>query len=289
MKRRSGFTFVELVFVLCILVTLIALLLPAIQSARELARKAQCANNLMQLGIAIASYAGAHSVLPPGVVNETGPIENLPFGYHHSWIVQILPYIDQQNLYNHLDLEKSAYDPANDTAAHTFINTLYCPSDPARRTNHYAGCHHDVDEPINSDNHGVLYLNSCVRYDQIDDGPAFTILLGEMQGEGLSLGWISGTRATLRNTGMPFERPKRNSSAKVILDRSELFAEVEAQVDEGTWPVELTGGFSSFHSSSSNFLFCDGSLRSVKRTIERHVYQRLGNRADGEPISSDTY
>ena len=61
-----------------IIAILICLLLPAVQSARESARRAQCTNNLMQLGIAIGSYASTHSVLPPGVVNDTGPIKNLP-------------------------------------------------------------------------------------------------------------------------------------------------------------------------------------------------------------------
>ena len=71
---------------------------------REAARRAQCSNNLMQLGIGMASYVSTHSVLPPGVVNDKGPIENLPVGYHHSWVVQILPFIGAGNTYNHLDL-----------------------------------------------------------------------------------------------------------------------------------------------------------------------------------------
>ena len=106
MTRRTGFTFVELIFVWRLSPCLIALLLPAVQSAREAARRAQCSNNLMQLGIALGSYASTHSVLPPGVVNDTGPIENLPRGYHHSWVVQILPFIGSQNIYNHFDINE---------------------------------------------------------------------------------------------------------------------------------------------------------------------------------------
>ena len=92
-RRRPGFTLIEMMIGVSIIVVLIALLLPAIQAAREAARRAQCANNLMQLGIAMGSYISTHSVFPPGVVNDTGPIRNLPEGYHHSWVVQILPFI----------------------------------------------------------------------------------------------------------------------------------------------------------------------------------------------------
>ena len=287
MKRRPGFTFVELIFVGVIIVILIALLLPAVQSARESARRTQCSNNLMQLGIAMGSYASTHSVLPPGVVNQTGPIKNLPFGYHHSWVVQLLPFIGQQNTYNHFDLKKSVYDPANDTAAATTINTLNCPSDPMHRLSHFAGCHHDLDAAINSDNHGVLYLNSRVRYDEIGDGPAYTILLGENADADPTLGWVSGTRSTLRSTGFPPELPKRSGSFVSPRERTELFEYVDSLAQDGSWPVGLTGGFSSYHGGAANFLFCDGSVRLLKNSINRQIYRLLGNRADGEMIGSD--
>ena len=130
MQRRPGFTLFELLVVVSIIAILISLLLPAVQSARESARRAQCSNNLMQLGIALGSYASTHMVLPPGVVNETGPIQNLPRGYHHSWIVQILPFMGQGNIYHHVNVKVSVYDTVNDTVAGITIATLMCPSDP---------------------------------------------------------------------------------------------------------------------------------------------------------------
>jgi prepilin-type processing-associated H-X9-DG protein len=290
MKSRPGFTFVELIFVGVIIVILIALLLPAVQSARESARRAQCSGNLMQLGIGLGSYASAHSVLPPGVVNDTGPIANLPYGYHHNWVIQALPFIGQQNTYNHFDLKKSVYDPVQDTVAGIMIGTLMCPSDPSRSNINYAGCHHDVDAAIRSDNHGVLYLNSRVRYDEITDGPGYTILLGEISGSGPSLGWASGTRSTLRNTGPPLVRASFDSTGLTSQSaRDVAFDMVDALAEEGSWPVDLTGGFSSFHSAAANFLFCDGSVRSLMNSIDRRVYRLLGNRADGEMIGSDHY
>jgi prepilin-type processing-associated H-X9-DG protein len=290
MTSRPGFTFVELIFVGVIIVILIALLLPAVQSAREAARRAQCSGNLMQLGIGIGSYASAHSVLPPGVVNDTGPIKNLPYGYHHNWVIQALPFIGQQNTYNHFDLKKSVYDPVHDTVAGIMIATLMCPSDWSRGSINYAGCHHDVDAAIRSDNHGVLYLNSRVRYDEITDGPGYTILLGEISGSGPSLGWASGTRSTLRNTGPPLVQPMFVSAKFASQSaRDVAFERVDALAEEGSWPVDLTGGFSSCHSGAANFLFCDGSVRSLKNSIDRHVYRLLGNRADGEMIGFDHY
>jgi len=290
MRSRPGFTLVELLLVMTIIVILIALLLPAVQSVRESARRAQCANNLMQLGIAMGSYASTHSVFPPGVVSETGPIKNLPEGYHHSWVVQILPYLDQQNAYNHLDLSKSAYHAANDTVAGLQIATLMCPSDPGLAIMSYAGCHHDEEAAIAADNRGVLYLNSRVRYDEIVDGLSYTIMLGEINRDELSLGWISGTRASLRNTGHPFSKALyNNSSGTWPLTRDELFDFVGYMADDGSWPVDSSGGFKSFHTAVGNFLFCDGSVRAVKYAINERVFRLLGSRNDGELIGTDEY
>ena len=290
MRRPDGFTLVELLVVMMIITILIALLLPAIQSARESARRGQCANNLMQLGMAIGSYASTHSVFPPGVVNEKGPIQNLPTGYHHSWVVQILPYVGQQNLHNHFDLNKSVYDPAHDTVASTMIATLLCPSSPGPNIINYAGCHNDLLAAIAADNNGVLYLNSRVRREEIKDGAANTILVGEISGSEPSLGWVSGTRSTLRTTGPPLDRGRFSKTlATFRSERDELFDSIEYLADEGSWPVDATGGFSSYHPALCNFLFCDGAVRSLKLAIDVRVYRLLGNRADGEMIGADQY
>src|SRR5438445_10225759 len=103
MRRRPAFTMIELLVVIAIIAILIGILLPAVQSAREMARRVQCTNNLLQLGIALGNYASTHGVLPPGVVNDKGPILNRPQGYHHGWAVQILPFIERGNVYRRFD------------------------------------------------------------------------------------------------------------------------------------------------------------------------------------------
>jgi prepilin-type N-terminal cleavage/methylation domain-containing protein/prepilin-type processing-associated H-X9-DG protein len=293
MARRRGFTLIEMLMVVMIIAVLIALLLPAVQSAREVARATQCRNNLMQIGVALGNYASTHRVFPPGVVNDKGPISNLPKGYHMGWAVQILPFLEQANLHRRIDFREGVYAKANSTAFESGVRTFLCPSDWRPRSMSYMGCHHDIEAPIDSDNHGVLYLNSRVRYEDITDGPSYTILLGEARG-GASLGWASGTRATLRNMGH-----RVNERDSLVLPPSQWrylaqtttpeAGEVETLVLGGLLPKQYVGGFSSWHPSGANFLLCDGSAQFIKETNDLRVLQRLGNRSDGELVSDDQF
>jgi prepilin-type N-terminal cleavage/methylation domain-containing protein/prepilin-type processing-associated H-X9-DG protein len=296
MNHRPAFTLIELAVVVAIIAILIALLLPAVQSARSAARLAMCSNNLLQLGIALGNYASLHRVFPPGVVNDKGPVLNLPTGYHFSWVVQILPFIGQNNVYQRFDFSQSVYHPANLTAREVRIATFWCPQNGRRSAVGYVGCHNDVEAPIDATNHGVLYLNSRVSYDDITDGSQFTILVGEINGTSPTLGWASGTRATLRNTGRPINEPEIGLSASgtpasspgLTAKRSELDA-IESLVTGGLLPIGYSGGFSSWHSGAANFLLCDGSVRLLHDSIDQVVYRRLGNRSDGEMVSGDEF
>ncbi len=89
---------IELLVVIAIIIIIISLLLPAILEAREAARRTHCLNNLKQLTLALHNYTLVHTVFPPGVVNDEGPILNEPEGYHHNWLEQILPEIDAKLL-----------------------------------------------------------------------------------------------------------------------------------------------------------------------------------------------
>lgn len=211
--RSAGFTLVELLVVIAIIGILVALLLPAVQSCREFARSTSCQNNLLQLSLALHNYENAHLHYPAGTLNDTGPISNAPQGYHHSWLSQLLPYFEQQALDRQIDRSKSVYDRVNLPARKFSLQLLLCPSDSfgawERFPSNYAGCHHDVEAPIDENQAGVFVLNKTFSRRDISDGLGYTLLIGEKLPDHWEMGWMSGTRATLRNTGTPI-----NASAK---------------------------------------------------------------------------
>lgn len=284
MRRRSGFTLIELLVVIAIIAVLIALLLPAVQQAREAARRTQCKNSLCQIGLAIHNYEMAHNVLPPGSVNPTGPIRSEPQGYHMSWAVQILPYLEQQNAFRSIDFSVGAYDPRNEKSRKLAIPTYICPSDFRYPTgdqpsfpSSFAGVHHDEEAPIDHGNHGTFVLNLAVPLDSVTDGTSSTLFIGEKALSENELGWISGTRATLRNAG-----------ERINLHLNQLRHQFPIQSGSGSSPLaaEQVGGFSSHHSGGAHFLLGDGAVRFVGQNIEESLYRRLANRSDGDPVEA---
>jgi len=160
----------------------------------------------------------------------------------------------------------------------------------------YAGCHNDVEAPIAADNNGLLYLNSRIAYDDITDGPACTILLGEIAAGSATFGWASGTRASLRNTGHQINGPEESTALKGPSTRNSAGRSAQADLDaaaslveDGILPIDFVGGFSSYHPMGSNFLFADGSARFIKSSIQRDVFHSLGNRADGNLVGDDAF
>ena len=202
-ERRTAFTLVELLVVIAIIGILVALLLPAVQAAREAARRISCTNNLTQLILAVQNYEMSYRAYPPGTLEEKGPIVNEAKGYHHNWVSRLLPYIEEKNTYNHIDFAVGVYDEKNAPVRKVRMSSLECPSMPFapaadRGFSCYAGVHHDLDEPIDTTNHGVFFLNSAIRYEDISDGSAHTLFLGEKLPDAQNdLGWMSGTRWTL--------------------------------------------------------------------------------------------
>jgi prepilin-type processing-associated H-X9-DG protein len=292
-SRWPAFTIIELLLVVAIIAVLIALILPAVQSSRETSRRAQCSRNLMQIGVALANYASTHKVLPPGVVNDKGPISNVPAGYHYGWAVQILPYLEQTPIYREFDFSQSVYAPRNDTARGHRIQSFLCPSDGANALTNYAACHHDVEAPIAADNKGVFFLNSRISYDDLSDGPAFTIFIGEFRGHAPTLGWAVGTMSSLRNTGQPinFDDLLGGLAAPAMVgSRSSDVSEFGSLLKNGGLPANYVGFFSSQHSGGgANFLLGDGSVRFLTQKIDTDVYRSLANRADGNLISDDEF
>jgi len=290
-QTAAGFTLIELLIVVATIGTLVFLLLPAIQSSREVARRVQCSKNLMQLGIALANYASSHRVFPPGVVNDRGPILNTPRGYHFGWAAFVLPFLEAESVYRNFNFHESVYAPSNETARSRRINIFSCPSDPiGGGLTSYAACHHDVEAPIDVDNHGVFYLNSRIGYDDLLDGPAFTILLGETRRSGPT--WAAGTAATLRNTGSPINADPPLSQlppAGAARSFQPGLGSLDEGIPSGIVPVDFVGGFLSHHPMGANFLLGDGSVRLIQQTVSNRVYRSLAHRADGNLISDDEF
>jgi prepilin-type N-terminal cleavage/methylation domain-containing protein/prepilin-type processing-associated H-X9-DG protein len=282
-KNHKAFTLVELLVVIAIIGILIALLLPAVQAAREAARRCSCTNNLSQVILAVQNYNMAHSVYPPGTIDEKGPIANEAQGYHHDWVSQTLPYMEELSTFRHIDFSVGVYDESNATVRKVPLQLLLCPSSPANPSSEeaalttYAGCQGPAEIPIDKDNQGVFFLNSAVAYKDVSDGSAHTIFIGEkVIDEADTLGWMSGTRATLRNAGTLI-----NAEASW---RNRGMAHQEPKPKYDKFHV---GGFSSFHPGGSQFAFGDGSVRFLSETTKPELYRQLANRADGELMLED--
>jgi len=311
-SRRRGFTLVELLVVIAIIGILVALLLPAIQATREAARRIQCSNNLVQIILAVHNYEMASGFYPAGTQEPAGPIVNAapPLGYHHNWISEVLPYMEQRNAYDLLDRSASIYAPSNAAVAKAMPKFLRCPSNAAGSWQPipcYAGVHHDKEAPIDAKDNGTFFLNSRVTYDDVKDGSSHTFFIGEKLPDAWDQHWLSGTRATLRNTGTPMNwmtgrnrlppPGDPNAQPPTELDPIPGLDDVEPAEEEGLPlgveppPTTLAvlpgnplfvGGFASNHPSGCQFAMGDGHIRFVKQNISFSVYQRAAHRADGK-------
>jgi hypothetical protein len=198
--------------------------------------------------------------------------------------VQLLPYIEESSIFKHIDFAVGAYDPKNAPARAICVSLFMCPSfgGPGRRPvadgglgskyfpSNYAACHHDVEAPIDVNNMGVMYLNSHIAQKEVTDGTSHTLYVGEKLADPQDLGWMSGTRATLRNTGTPINN--RSSRDRRAMAGEPLPASNDLAV----------GGFESDHFGGCNMLFGDGRTTFVSESTELKVLQQLGNRADGQ-------
>jgi len=314
MKRfnRNGFTLVELLVVIAIIGILIALLLPAVQAAREAARRSQCSNNLKQLGLALHNYHDVNGILPPPLGNSYGVWSGA--GNHGNWMCRLLPFIEEQSLYKRLDpgdVELSVLADGT-PVREVIIPKIICPSDnhpgfftnsqnygtqkravsnysasmgsqnnsPCGTHNNYFGHGPDVrnDDATRSASRlsGVIgHWTLSVAFAQITDGLSNTIALGEVRPQcenHVRNGWLS-TNALYTGTGTAINFPTCENE-QPYGSPCNLYA--------NAWGASQ--GFKSRHPGGCQFVLCDGSTRFMSETIDMVTYQQLGDRWDGQPL-----
>lgn len=285
LEKRHAFTLVELLVVIAIIGILVALLLPAVQAAREAARRTQCMNNLRQFVIGVQNYELAYEHLPVGTTNDTGPIQNIPKGHHISWMARTLPYIGEQNRFAHLDLTESAYHKTNDPVRQTTFEIMVCPSYSGQETDgtSYAGCHHDREAPIDETNNGSFILNRRLTVEDIKDGLSYTFFIGEKLPDEFDLGWISGTSSTLRNTGFA---PNETGGGAT----NSLPWQIEVDFDESTnetWDTDQLAGQQAFGFDDYEDEFPDDELTDEELAGDEFAGDEFGLDAEEDLAEFD--
>jgi prepilin-type N-terminal cleavage/methylation domain-containing protein len=300
---RRGFTLVELLVVIAIIGVLVALLLPAVQAAREAARRSSCANNLRQIALGLHNFHDAHGFLPPGNVQGNTLREphtrlGIALGTEHGWGVFVLPYLENSSLYSQYRWDKSWNATENLPVVRQHLTTFACPSSPGGKrvdsNNKSAACgDYGVLNEIRSQvklfeagwidaesryaPQGMMLANELSRYAQCTDGLSNTMWLVEDAGRPLvynsrrtqvtgntsGAGWADPQNSFSLEGYKPDCSDDQHNCAINCCNRNEIFA---------------------FHPSGTNAALGDASVRFLAKETELRVVARLITRAGGEIV-----
>ena len=311
--RRPAFTLVELLVVIAIIGVLVALLLPAVQAAREAARRSQCQNNMKQVGLAFHNFESTYNRLPLAYTNSSLPGRN-------NWAPFVLPYLEQKNLIDGYDLAADWWVNPNRPLVMLRLPVLQCPSTPnperiqdkpeATPPNKTGACgdyftpagvHPDINLVLpNSDQidaasdlRGVICWYSPTNTENslaaILDGTSNSILLGECAGR--EDVWRGRMRTSVDFTSSP--RVRARGGAWATTDNAYEIGQRKAW-DAAFGPIPGRLGinnsnewghcFYSFHPGGANFALADGSVRFYSQSMNLRTLANLVTRAGGEPL-----
>ncbi len=303
-KGKLGFTLVELLVVIAIIGVLVALLLPAVQAAREAARRIACTNNLKQIGLALHNFHDAYKTFPAGGIdNGANPAAqrfNVPSGVEHGWLVFLLPFLEQQPLYERYRLDRDWRAPENQVVRETRLPALQCPSTPGgERFDQFTWSGNSVraaptdygvnnqiytalgplgliDPATQAAPHGVMRINQLQGFAQIVDGSSNTM-------------WIC------EDAGRPTRYRRRSVFSGHITgagwaDRDNAYWTHGYTQDGVNFPgacaINCTNAneIYAFHPGGAMCLLGDASVRLVGDTVEIRIIGRLLTAAAGETV-----
>ncbi|MBN2295188.1 MAG: DUF1559 domain-containing protein [Pirellulales bacterium] len=303
-RSEKGFTLVELLVVIAIIGILIALLLPAVQAAREAARRMQCSSNLKQIGVALHAYHAAHGCFPPGGITE-GNCCSTPSKI--SWAISILPYIEQQMIYDRYDMDQYNEHPVQEFVRQSKIPTYICPTEqetdilarpesgPGSSLMYRRGSYRCMtgksdgsgwwdsnenrsDEPGGFDKgwRGVMHTVgtndlSCESVDDVTDGTSHTLAVGEM---------ATYTHAS-RRTFWAYTYTSYNASAATPETRT-LLVDYDRCLRMGSNSNPCKRGWGSYHPQGLGFLICDGAVHFITSDIDMNLFCDLSTIAGNE-------
>lgn len=264
-----GFTLIEIMVSIAVIVLLLSLLLPAVQNIRETSRRSVCQNNLRQIGLALHQYHESHRVLPPGSV-QSYLIEPQPAGW--GWGSLILPHLEQSALYDKIDFSVVTLASNHQDLFDVEFPTWRCPSDSNPSIASIQAGMATFESFIGNytGNEALFKPLSSVSFKNITDGLHQSILAGEMRSylESPSNSQVAHWAGELNDGVYTYA----NFTPFLSIDEY-------SPINQG-----ISGAFSSWHAAGSNFVFCDGAVRFLSDTIDVSVYQSLGTIDQGDTV-----